>query len=88
MNNKNRVIQRMINKDRDCLNELYDRHIHHIQRVMSTSSLDSIDQEKIITQLFCTIWSSPEIFNNEKHISVAITKLCLALTNSKMTSIG
>ncbi|TKD72373.1 hypothetical protein [Pseudalkalibacillus hwajinpoensis] len=88
MHNKEGVIQRLVCKDRDCLNELYDKYIHHIQRIISNSGLDPIDHEKIISRIFLAIWSSPEILNKEKHISVAITKLCLTLTKAELTSVS
>ncbi|KMM39376.1 hypothetical protein [Guptibacillus hwajinpoensis] len=87
MQNKNGVIQRLMDKDRDCMNELYDNYIHHIQRMIAKSDIDPVDHEKIITQLFRAIWSSPEILNKEKHISISITKLCLDLTKSYVISV-
>lgn len=87
MHNKNGVIQRLIDKDRDCLNELYDNYIDHIQRMIAKSDIDPIDYEKVITQLFRVIWSSPEILNKEKHISISVTKLCLSLTKSHVISV-
>lgn len=86
MPNKTSVIQRLINKDRDCLNELYDNYIDHIQRMLAKYDIDPIDHEKIITQLFRSVWSSPDILYKEKHISVSITKLCLTLTKSYVIS--
>ncbi|MDQ0483816.1 hypothetical protein [Guptibacillus hwajinpoensis] len=87
MQNKHCIIQRLIDKDRDCMNELYDTYIHHIQRMITKSDINPIDHEKIITQLFRAIWSSPEILNKEKHISISITKLCLTLTKSYVISV-
>jgi hypothetical protein len=87
METQKQIIQRLVEKDQNSLNELYDTYILHLSRLLTNSGTDPNDHEKIITHLFRTIWTSPSILSNEKHLSIAITKLCLTLTKSPFTSV-
>ena len=86
MHNPKHIIHRLIEKDKDSLNELYDSYILHITQTLKKTGIPSHDHEKMISQLFHMIWSSPLILSKEKHISVAITKLCLKLTKTTFSS--
>ena len=88
MQNQKQIIQRLVEKDHNSLNELYDTYILHISRLLTNSGTDPNDHEKIITHLFHTIWSSPSILTKEKHLSIALTKLCLKLTKAPFTSVS
>ncbi|WP_166000439.1 hypothetical protein [Bacillus sp. Cs-700] len=88
MQNQKQIIQRLVEKDHNSLNELYDTYILHLSHVLTNSGTDPNDHEKIITHLFRMIWSSPNILSKEKHLSIAITKLCLKLIKSPITSVS
>ncbi len=88
MQSQNQLIQKLIAKDRSSLNELYDTYIHHVSRILSNSDTPQSDHEEIITKLFTQIWTSPQILYKEKHLSIAITKLCLKLTNTHCSRIS
>lgn len=87
MQNQKQIIQRLIEKDQNSLNELYDTYILHLSRLLTNSGTDPNEHEQIITHLFRMIWSSPSILSKEKHLSIAITKLCLTLSKSPFTSV-
>ena len=88
MQNQQQIIQRLVQRDKDALNELYDMYHLHLSRLLTNTGTDSIHHEKILIQLFRTIWSSPMILNKEKHLSVAMTKLCLKLIKPPSTSVS
>lgn len=88
MQSQNQLIQKLISKDRSSLNELYDTYIHHVSRILCNSDTPRSDHEEIITKLFTQIWTSPRLLSNEKHLSIAITKLCLKLTNTHRSSVS
>lgn len=79
MHNQQTMIQRLVDKDKDSLNELYDTYHRHLSHLLTKTGTDPTNHERIMTQLFQLIWSSPTILMKEKHLSVAITKLCLTL---------
>ncbi|WP_226659113.1 hypothetical protein [Pseudalkalibacillus hwajinpoensis] len=86
MPNRETIIQRLIEKDEDSLKELYDTYHRHLSHLLTNTGTDSSDHEKIMTKLFCLIWSSPTILTKDKHLSVALTKLCLKLIKGPYTS--
>ncbi len=88
MHNPQYIIQRLVEKDKDSLNELYDTYILHILHILKKTGIEPHNHEKMITQLFHMIWSSPMILSKEKRISVAITKLCLKLTKTTFPSVS
>lgn len=79
MPNPNTIIQRLVEKDKDSLNELYDTYHRHLSILLTKTGTDPINHERIMMQVFQLIWSSPTILSKDKHLSVAITKLCLTL---------
>ena len=88
MHNRKAIIQGLIEKDKDSLNELYDTYHLHLSRLLTNTGTDPTDHENIITQLFHMIWASPTILSKDKHLSVAMTKLCLKLIKSPSTSVS
>ncbi|PFG12111.1 hypothetical protein [Bacillus sp. es.036] len=87
METQKQIIQRLVEKDQSSLNELYDTYILHLSHLLTNSGTDPNDHEQIITHLFHTIWYSPSILSREKHLSIAITKLCLTLSKSPFTTV-
>ncbi len=88
MQSQNQLIQKLIAKDKSSLNELYDTYIHHVSRILSNCDTPRAEHEEIITKLFAQIWTSPQILSKEKHLSVAMTKLCLKLTNTHCSRVS
>jgi hypothetical protein len=71
------IIQRIVDKEKSALNDLYDRYISYIYQLVKKNVVNLVDTEKVITRIFHIIWNSPESLKAETHMSVAITKLCL-----------
>ncbi|MCA0992083.1 hypothetical protein [Pseudalkalibacillus hwajinpoensis] len=88
MKTQKQIIQRLVEKDQNSLNELYDTYIFHLSRLLTNSGTDPNDHEQIITHLFHMIWSSPSILSQEKHFSIAITKLCLTLSKAPFATVS
>jgi hypothetical protein len=76
------IIQRIVDKEKSALNDLYDRYISYIYQLVKKNVVNLVDTEKVITRIFHIIWNSPESLKAETHMSVAITKLCLGSCKS------
>ncbi|WP_273854028.1 hypothetical protein [Guptibacillus spartinae] len=88
MHNKHQIVQRLLEKDKESLSELYDSYIRHITNVLYTTSVPRQYHEKIIVEMFQIIWFSPDVLINEKHMSVSITKLCIDLTKTTFPDVS
>ncbi|WP_347551572.1 hypothetical protein ABFG93_06305 [Pseudalkalibacillus hwajinpoensis] len=79
MRKQTNLVQRLITREHNSLFELYDAYIFHIRKIVSTSKASPDEEERIISELFHTIWTTPLILSNEKYLSVAITKLGITI---------
>ncbi|ELK45826.1 hypothetical protein [Halobacillus sp. BAB-2008] len=73
------LLQRIENKDKDSLTEIYDCYIQYIYRLLTSRIDDSSRVEKIIKELFEDIWNDPQSYSHGKYFSSTLTKKCLIL---------
>ncbi|WP_394190660.1 RNA polymerase sigma factor [Paenisporosarcina quisquiliarum] len=89
MTTDERLIFRLCNKDRQSLEEIYNRYEKLLWNIVTKTTTEPDICEQVITQVFQELWNNPQDFNNGRKLSSLLIECCksqLSLFSMSKTS--
>ncbi|MYL70544.1 hypothetical protein GLW00_06775 [Halobacillus litoralis] len=79
MNKDKELLDRISMREKDAFDQLTQKYTFYLHRLISRSIHNPREAETLLTEIFKSIWKTPQHYSREKHVSVGITKACLQL---------
>lgn len=84
MNNDKELLDRISMREKDAFDQLTQKYTFYLHRLISRSIHNPREAEILLTEIFKSIWKTPQHYSREKHVSVGITKACLQMVDKKV----